>query len=202
MRANQAAALLFVLAALPLQASAGEHVFSVRWLSEHGYRNVFVDVDNEGMAHDATGWSIAAMIDAAHAVDPSIMIAYNDGDPPPDNADLLVHHSPTVPGKPWIESEGTPSASGYWGDYSKRNGYYNYINIGVYSERMKAAQCAQTDRDVRQRNGHMLASTWLQCVPPFGPNQRPGGDGSLEDPGIRWWLEHVRREYGPWEAGR
>ena len=43
--------------------------------------------------------------------------------------------------------------------------------------------------------GYMLASTWLQCPPP-GPYQRPGGDGSAEDPGIRWWLEWLRDQYG------
>ncbi|MHC4995657.1 MAG: hypothetical protein ACYTGQ_11450, partial [Planctomycetota bacterium] len=47
------------------QAHANRAVANtVRWLSVNDYRNVFVDVDNEGMAHDATGWSIASMIDA------------------------------------------------------------------------------------------------------------------------------------------
>ena len=172
---------------------------TVRWLSANEYRNVFVDVDNEGMAHDATGWSISTMIDAGHAVDQSIMIAYNDSDPAPANADLYIHHSPRVEGKPWIQSEGTPPRSNYWGSYSKRDGYYNYINIGIYTDQMKADQLAETDRDMQRRNGHMLASTWLQCVPPHGPNQRPGGPGTEDNPGIHWWLEHVRRQYGPWE---
>ena len=175
---------------------------TVRWLRDQEYRNVFVDVDNEGMAHDATGWSIAEMIDAAHDVDPSIAVAYNDSDSVPENADLCIHHSPRAPGKPWIQSEGTPPNSNYWGWYSKRDGYYNYINIGVYTEKMKADQLAETDRDIRERNGHMLASTWLQCVPPHGPNQRPGGSGSEQDPGIRWWLEHVQERYGAWRPER
>jgi hypothetical protein len=181
------------------QADADRAVANtVRWLKEHDYRNVFVDVDNEGMAHDATGWSIAGMIDAAHAVDPTIMVAYNDSDPPPANADLLVHHSRAVPGRPWVQTEGTPgnAPGGYWGTYSKRNDVYNYINIGVYSDAMKADQLRQTDRDIARYSGHMLASTWLQCVPPHGPNQRPGGDGSEKEPGIRWWLEHVKANHG------
>jgi hypothetical protein len=175
---------------------------TVRWLAEKDYRNVFVDVDNEGMAHDEEGWSIAGMIDAAHAVDRTIMVAYNDSEEPPDNADLLIHHSPRKPGRPWVQSEGTPgnAPGGYWGTYSKREGLYNYINIGVYSEAMKEDQIRQTERDIGKYGGHMLASTWLQCVPPEGPNQRPGGSGSREEPGVRWWLEHVKGRYGAWEG--
>lgn len=173
---------------------------TVSWLKEHNYRNVFVDVDNEGMAHRARGWSIAAMIDAAHAVDPQMVVAYNDRDPPPDNADILVHHSPKAERKPWVQSEGTPknAPGGYWGSYSKKEGLYNYINIGIYTEAMKEQQCRQTDIDIEQYNGHMLASTWLQCVPPHGPQQVPGGSGSSDDPGVRWWLEHVKAKYGVW----
>ena len=176
---------------------------TVRWLKEKDYRNVFVDVDNEGMAHDATGWSIAGMIDAAHAADPTVVAAYNDSDPPPANADVLIHHTPRVPGRPWVQSEGTPNNApgGYWGSYSKRDDLYNYINIGVYTDAMKEDQLRQTDRDLARHNGHMLASTWLQCVPPHGPNQRPGGDGSKDDTGIRWWLEHVKAKHGgAWKA--
>jgi hypothetical protein len=39
----------------------------------------------------------------------------------------------------------------------------------------------------------MMASTWLQCVPPDGPNANPGGTGTVEDPGIKWWLEGVQK---------
>jgi hypothetical protein len=175
---------------------------TVQWLKERDYRNVFVDVDNEGMAHDEEGWSIAGMIDAAHAVDRTIMVAYNDSDEPPGNADLLIHHSPKVPGRPWVQSEGTPNNApgGYWGRYSKREGLYNYVNIGVYTEAMKEDQFRQTERDIAKHAGHMLASTWLQCVPPEGPNQVPGGTGSGEEPGVGWWLEYVKEKHGAWEA--
>lgn len=193
---------------------------TVRWLSDNDYRNVFVDVDNEGMAHDATGWSIETMIDAAHEVDPSIMIAYNDGDDPPANADLYIHHSPKVRGKPWLDSEATPRAEGgYWGRYSKETHqqtdgrYYNYSRIGRYTDDMKAHQFRQTREDVEEYNGHMLASTWLQCADDEGvggPFMTPGGkseiadvdqdiDGVHPDAGILWWLEFVRDRYGAWQ---
>jgi hypothetical protein len=195
---------------------------TVRWLSEHDYRNVFVDVDNEGMAHDATGWSIAKMIDAGHAVDPSITLAYNDGGPPPKNADLYVHHSRKVPGKPWLDTEATPGKStpgGYWGTFSKRTHqrtkgtYYNYSRIGRYTEQMKAEQIRRTREEVERYNGHMLASTWLQCAPGEGvggPFAKPGGvsrmtdvDADIDrlhpDAGIAWWLEFVNETYGPWD---
>ena len=183
------------------QAEADRAVANtVRWLKDHDYRNVFVDVDNEGMAHDEKRWSIARMIDAAHAIDPTIMVAYNDSAPPPENADLLIHHSPKVAGKPWVQSEGTPNNApgGYWGTYSKRPDLYNYINIGVYSDGMKQDQFRQTERDVERYAGHMLASTWLQCVAPHGPNHAPGGDGTEANPGIRWWLDHVKVRFGAW----
>jgi len=187
---------------------------TVRWLRDHEYRNVFVDVDNEGMAYRATGWSIASMIDAAHDVDPSIMTAYNDRDDPPAQADLYVHHSPKVDGRPWIQSEGTPNNArgGYWGAFSKEDGYYNYLRIGRYTDDMKREQIETTDRDIAEYNGHVLASTWLQCPPHEGiggPFMTPGGraDGPTVDEdvkalrgdeGVLWWLEHVRDRYGAW----
>lgn len=195
---------------------------TVRWLKEHDYRNVLVDVDNEGMAHDATGWSIAGMIDAGHAVDPSIMLAYNDSGPPPSSADLYVHHSPKVPGKPWLDSEATPQTAapgGYWGSFSKETNqktkgrHYNYSRIGRYTEKMKAEQIRRTEQEVERCNGHMLASTWLQCAPGEGvggPFARPGGHSQIADvhadidrlhpdAGIAWWLDFVREKYGPWK---
>ncbi len=197
------------------QADANRAIANtVRWLKDHDYRNVFVDVDNEGMAHDATGWSIAQMIDAGHAVDPDCLLAYNDSDPAPANADLCIHHSPKVTGKPWLQSEGTPTNApgGYWGSYSKLDGYYNYIRIGRYTADMKTNQISQTNGDIDSRNGHMLASTWLQCAPSEGiggPFMTPGGladnpsidaDVKVVQPeaGILWWLNHVKSRYGPW----
>ena len=203
------------------QADANKVVANtVRWLSDNNYRHVLVDVDNEGMAHDATGWSIASMIDAGHAVDPSIMIAYNDGAPPPANADLYIHHSPKVVGKPWLDSESTPAKSGYWGEYSKRTTkktkgeYYNYSRIGRYTPKMKEAQLAQTRDGMEKHNGIMLASTWLQCAPSEGiggPFVKPGGHSRIQnvdtdidtlhpDAGILWWLEYVKDRYGPGTA--
>lgn len=202
------------------QADANRAVANtIQWLVENDYRNVFVDVDNEGMAHDATGWSIAEMIDAAHAVDSTIMVAYNDGDPPPQNADLYIHHSPKVPGKPWLDSEATPQTpGGYWGKYSKQTTmetdgrYYNYSRIGRYTDEMKEHQLERTRREVEQYNGHMLASTWLQCVPDEGvggPLMVPGGRSEVADvdeaidtlhpdAGILWWLEFIQDRYGSW----
>ena len=169
------------------------------------------------MAHDSTGWSIASMIDAGHAVDPSIMLAYNDGDPAPSNADLYLHHSPKVPGKPWLDSESTPAKFGYWGEYSKKTTretdgrYYNYSRIGRYTKEMKEVQFAQTRDGIENRNGIMFASTWLQCVPGEGvggPYSSLGGRSNIKavdegidtlhpDAGILWWMEYVKDNYGP-----
>jgi hypothetical protein len=178
------------------QADANRAVANtVSWLRERNARNVFVDPDNEGMAHAARKWDIGAMIDAGHAADPACLIAYNSRQPPPVSADLAIHHSPKIAGKPYIETEGSPPRSNYWGDYSKRVGLYNYINVGVYTPGMKERQLAATTEHIERAHGYFLASTWLQAPPPLGPNMKPGGDGTPADPGIKWWLEYLRERH-------
>jgi len=173
---------------------------TVTWLKAHDYRNVFVDVDNEGMAKRAKGFDTRQMVLAGKAVDPTCVIATNFRGEPPAEADLGIHFAKPVAGKPYLDSEATPgnAPGGYWGTYSKRDGTYNYINIGLYSDAMKANQIADTRAYLGRGQGYMLASTWLQCVPPYGPNHRPGGSGTKDDPGIQWWLEFLRAEYGPY----
>lgn len=173
---------------------------TVGWLKENDYRNVFVDVDNEGMAKRARGFDTRQMVLAGKAVDPTCVIATNFRGEPPAEADLGIHFAKPVRGKPYIQSEATPgnAPGGYWGRYSKMDGYYNYINIGLYNDEMKANQKADTVAYLSKGQGYMLASTWLQCVAPHGPNHRPGGDGTPGSPGIRWWLELLRAEYGPY----
>jgi hypothetical protein len=170
----------------------------VRWLADRGDRNVFVDPDNEGMANKEKGWDIGEMIAAGHRENPACVIAYNARAAAPANANLGIHFSPRIPGKPWLEAEGTPNVVPYWHAYSRKEGYRNYINIGIYTDAMKADQFERTRRGIEDANGYILASTWLQCPPPFGPNMRPEGDGSPEKPGILWWLEHIKaRHTGP-----
>jgi len=194
------------------QSDANDAVAStVRWLGESNYRNVLVDPDNEGMAVSTTGWSVSQMIDAAHAVDPTIVVGNNTGQTAA-NADFNCHFGPKQTSKPWFQSEGTPNNApgGYWGSYSKEDGYYNYIRIGRYTADMKADQKNQTTSDISNWNGHMLASTWLQCAPAEGVNgpfMVPGGLSNIAnvdadvttthaDAGIGWWLEWVRATYG------
>jgi len=184
---------------------------TVRWLSDHNYRNVFIDVDNEGMARKAAGFDNRALVLAAKAADSSFLVATNyKGDPPPE-ADLAIHHSFRAEGKPYIETEGSPSSTpgGYWGSYSKQgeeygNGpdLYQYINIGIYTDSMKAAQVKAAFDHFDRDEGYFLASTWLQCVPPEGPNHSPGGYGTATDPGIRWWLDAVKERFGEYRPGK
>jgi hypothetical protein len=173
---------------------------TVQWLADHAYRNVFVDVDNEGMALRNAGFDNRQLVLAGKAADPTCVIATNfRGDPPPE-ADLGVHFPNKVPDKPYIETEGSPGyvpeGKGYWGPYSNLcDGSYTYRNIGLYTEPMKASQIAITREHLDNGMGYMLASTWLQAPPP-GPYQRPGGYGGADDPGIRWWLEFLHERYG------
>ena len=188
--------------------------YTVRWLKEHDYRNVFIDPDNEGMASRATGWSIEEMIEAAHKVDASYVIGYNNKTAPPDNADILLHHSPKDGVRAYIESEGSPgdTPGGYWGSYSKSDGYYNYIRIGRYTRPMKESQINAARINITNNAGYMLASTWIQCAPhegiggPFmtagGLAGNPNVDDDVKkiqsDAGILWWLQWVKSTYGPW----
>ena len=84
---------------------------TIRWLKEHNYRNVFVDVDNEGMARKAKNFDNRLMVLAGMAVDSTYVIATNyRGDPPPE-AGMAIHHSNRFPGKPYAETEGSPPGS-------------------------------------------------------------------------------------------
>jgi hypothetical protein len=178
---------------------------TVQWLKENNYRNVFLDVDNEGMAQNSKNIDNRQLVISGKKVDKRCIIATNfKGDPPPE-ADFAIHHSKHKIGKPYAETEGSaPGApGGYWGSYSKQgtqwnNGpdLYQYINIGVYTEEMKKAQLETTFNHLEKGEGYMMASTWLQCIPPEGPNFNPGGYGTKNDPGIRWWMEAIRAKYG------
>jgi hypothetical protein len=126
-----------------------------------------------------------------------VLAATNCEGAPPPEADLGLHFATPVASKPYIESEGSPSNApgGYWGTYSKQEGFYGYLNVGVYTPAMIGDQCAATRRHLEQGHGYLLASTWLQAGPPQGPNHRPGGLGTLESPGVRWWLEWLQTWY-------
>lgn len=188
------------------QADANQAVFNtVKWLAENDYTNVFVDPDNEGMAHVAKGFDIGKMIDAGHAANPRMVMAYNFLDWPPGNADILIHFSPpTGPGaggarlvRPYVETEGSPlsymTGEDYWGPYSRGARTDNYINIGVYTYKMKKAQKMRTTWGIENEAGYVLASTWLQAAD--APYDSPGGSGTEDDPGVRWWLEYISERH-------
>ncbi len=197
------------------QAQANRAVAdTVEWLAQNDYRNVIVDPDNEGMAARAMGWSIEEMIQAGKEASDDVIMGYNDKPDPPDNADILLHFSPMDGRRPYVQSEGTPrnAPRNYWGSYSKKEGYHNYIRIGRYTEAMKRDQIPRSREMIEEHNGYVMASTWLQCAPHHGvggPFMSPGGlarnpdvDENVkalqDDAGIRWWLEWVKDTYGPW----
>lgn len=202
---------------------------TARWLGEEGFRNVILDPDNEGMASREMAWKVEPMIRAAKAANPDLVVANNTRQNPP-NEDLNMHFGKPEMGKPWFDSEATPKEApgGYWGRYSKKThqadqAYYNYSRIGRYTAEMKAEQLRRTKDEIDRHNGHVLASTWLQCAPAEGvggPFTKPGGRSLLgsgtdkgaawnrdpdrlhPDAGILWWLEFVRERYGPLPAAK
>ena len=201
---------------------------TVSWLVQNDYMNVLLDPDNEGMAVRENKWQIESLIDAAHDVDRMIMVA-NNTHQSAEHSDINIHFGPKEENKPWLDSEATPEGTGpfsYWGEFSKAThlsdqSYYNYSRVGRYTSEMKKNQLERTLNEIKAYNGHMLASTWLQCGPEEGidgPFCEPGGRsemGSSEyekapwninidklhpDAGILWWLEFIKKNYGPWEV--
>lgn len=192
---------------------------TARWLGDLQFTNVILDPDNEGMAVRAMGWMVESLIRAAKEANPNLLVANNTKQNPP-NEDLNMHFGKREEGKPWFDSEATPkpTPNGYWGKFSKEtyqadNAYYNYSRIGRYTAEMKEDQLRRTRDECRRFNGHILASTWLQCAPANevgGPFTKPGGRSKLgtnsdphapwnteidrihPDAGILWWLEFVR----------
>jgi len=165
---------------------------TIRWLRAHDYRHVLVDVNNEHMAEFDDGRLIAA----GKAVDARFVIT-TSGKVTPPNADLAIHHgSPNLPDKYYIETEGT--GGNYWGNYSRQPDLYDYINIGIYTDAMKREMLQRTDSYLDRGQGYVFASTWLQNPPPAGPNHTPGGRGTKDAPGVRWWLEHIKARVGPY----
>ena len=153
---------------------------------------MFVDVNNEHMAD----FDDEQLIAAGKAADARIVMGTGGAVTPP-NADLSLHFGRSdLPNKYYIETEGT--GGGYWAAYSRRSGDYDYLNIGVYSDAMKKLMIERTDKYLDRGQGYLFASTWLQNPPPAGPQHRPGGQGTPDDPGVRWWLEHLRNRLGPY----
>ena len=163
---------------------------TVQWLTDKEYRNIFIDPDNEGMAERAASFDIGEMICEGKKVNADLPIAYNSRGYPPPCADLNIHFANQTEQLPYIETEGTPSQ--YWGDYSKEAGLDHYINVGIYTKGKKNQQLTRTQELLDEGHGYLLASTWLQNVP---PRFDLGGDGSACDPGIRWWCEFIKDRY-------
>ncbi len=159
---------------------------TARWISSHNYRNVFVDIDNEGMAGGIIPNKVEA-IQSGRAVDPQILFSCDWGDAAAAAAaDLSVHIGTQVAGKPYIESEGC----GTW-SYGSDN--YTASAIGT-----QHGGCAVSQAQAAGPKGFMLADMWLQAAPPLGPNMNPGGNGTAGSPGIRFWLEALKAAWGSW----
>jgi MYXO-CTERM domain-containing protein len=192
---------------------------TVKWLSTNHYRNVFVDPDNEGMSP----FTDTPLIAAAHAVDPTIMIACNRGaasisgsaNDCGSSADLNIHYGPVVAGKPWLQSEGAPDPATYWGAYSKAANYNNYIRIGAYTVAQKATAISDAKSAIDKNDGYVLASSWLQAGSGEGiggPFMSPGGLSNIADvnatptvvnadAGVKWWLDAMKATYGAADGG-
>ena len=161
---------------------------TMKWLKEKNYKNVFIDPDNEGMAEIGAHFNIDEMICEGKKILPNIAIAYNGSGYPPPCADLSIHFGFKTLQKPYIQTEGTPNQ--YWAEYSKEKGLNEYINVGIYTKGKKEQQIKDTKELLSKGYGYLFASTWLQNVP---PNFNLGGDGSNNNPGIKWWCEFVKQ---------
>jgi hypothetical protein len=166
---------------------------TVHLLSDTGYRNVIIDVDNEGMGP----FDDNALIVAAKQADASFVVGTSGRDSVPDS-DIMLHFGARAAGKPYLESEGSPAE--YWGSWSREQNDDNYRNVGVYEPDMKEEVLESLGSGLGRGEGYLLGSTWLQAVPPLGPNHNPGGLGTAEDPGVLWFLQRLETLVGAYEG--
>jgi hypothetical protein len=153
---------------------------TARWISSHNYRNVFVDIDNEGMAGGIIPNKVEAM-QSGRNVDPKILFSSDWGDAAASAAaDLVVHIGTQVAGKPYIESEGC----GSW-----CYGSGNYCGVGT-----QHGGCGSSSMAAAGPKGFLLADMWLQAPPPLGPNMNPG----TTSVGIRAQLVSLKNAWGSW----
>lgn len=182
------------------------------WLTDLGYKNVIMDVDNESMAQGKAGFSDVELIQVAKKTAPWCLVASNYIGDVPECADMGVHFARyNNADKPYIESEGVAenAPGGYWQRYSRLcqdhcsygiGSYKNYINIGYYTPEMKQHQFQMAEMHFSKGQGYLFASTWLQAAPPLGPHHEPGGDGSISHPGMQWWLDYTKKRFGAYRA--
>jgi hypothetical protein len=162
---------------------------TVTWAKSHNYRNVFFDPDNEGMAFQQKKYtSTDSTILAGKGADPAAVMAGYIGTCPAA-ADLAIHICSSDPNKPYVQTEGV----GKW-----TYGSGNYTNVGEYSASEVSSDITSSVNQLKSGQGFFLSSTWLQAVPPLGPNAGFGGYGSAADPGVRWWVDTIRAKYGPY----
>lgn len=180
---------------------------TAQWVAKKNFGTVILDPDNEGMARQFKGINERDLVLAGKRAAPDVLLGINFVGDVPAEADVCLHFADPIPEKPYIESEGVPenSPGAYWGKWSRRphsvnkyrlSDYWNYENVGVYTDEMKEDQIRVASEHFDRGWGYLLASTWLQAVPPLGPNHTPGGDGSVQKPGIQWWLEYTKARFG------
>ena len=186
------------------QAEANAAVANtVAWLKEKGYRNVFVDIDNEGMARQPRA-STRQMVLAGKAADPCCVIATNFRGEPPAEADLAIHHSERAAGKPYIESEASPGKApgGYWGCL-QQEGRLLQLHQHRGLHRRHEGRPDQADEGPSGPGRGIHAGLDLAAMRrALRSEPSPGGNGTEDDPGVRWWLEFLRDNYGPRTAHR
>jgi hypothetical protein len=130
--------------------------------------------------------STDSVVLAGKVADPAAVIAGYIG-PCPAAADCAIHISSHDAAKPYIETEGV----GKW-----TYGSGNYSNVGEYTAAEVQSKITSSMNQLKGGDGFFLSSTWLQAVPPLGPNAGFGGYGSAADPGVRWWVDTIRAKYG------
>lgn len=175
------------------------------WLRDHGFANLFVDIANEcnderyrltKPMYDVTRPdAMRDLILLAKGVYPELLVGASVFDLWPlyrgigDVSDLILMHGLPArikkqcmahyPLKPQVENE-----SGNMLGCLDR-----YDAIGVFSPEMKAT-FQQDAREMSAAGEHwFLFTRWQQLVP---VHFELGGDGTPDDPGVRWMFEFIR----------
>jgi cysteine-rich repeat protein len=162
-----------------------------RWLTDEGYRNVFVDVANEhahgGFDHailaNATESNRDALCDRVTATNGNFLCSVSPLSGSYAYDVTLVHNAacPTPASIPCVTNE-----------MLRRD---DYDDPGVFTSSEIADTKAEIETSKARRTGYFLHAAWIQGVyedgADVGPRFSLGGDGTSASPGVHWMFDHV-----------
>ncbi len=162
-----------------------------RWLTDEGYRNVFVDVANEhahgGFDHailaNATASNRDALCARVKATNANLLCSVSPLSGSYEYDVRLVHNAacPTPASIPCVTNE-----------MLRRD---DYDEPGVFTSSAVSETKSEIETSKARGTGYFLHAAWIQGVYENGADVGPrfwlGGDGTSTSPGVHWMFDHV-----------